>query len=126
MSTSAHTPVMLAEVVAALARKPGGIYVDGTFGGGGWSRAILAAGECTVWGLDRDAAAPAPPAEAAPDERSWWYLRDGARQGPVAFDLLRTLWRSGAVDGGTLVWTTGMPEWVSIQTLPDLESALDA
>jgi 16S rRNA (cytosine1402-N4)-methyltransferase len=36
-----HQPVLLAEAVAALAIKPDGIYVDGTFGRGGHSRAIL-------------------------------------------------------------------------------------
>jgi 16S rRNA (cytosine1402-N4)-methyltransferase len=36
-----HTPVLLREAVDALAVKPGGIYVDGTFGRGGHSRLIL-------------------------------------------------------------------------------------
>jgi 16S rRNA (cytosine1402-N4)-methyltransferase len=50
----AHVPVMLDEVLAALAPKDGGIYIDGTFGAGGYSRAILAAADCTVWAIDRD------------------------------------------------------------------------
>src|SRR5690606_13795716 len=32
----------------------GGVYLDGTFGAGGYSAAILQAAECTVWGIDRD------------------------------------------------------------------------
>ncbi|MFD2160999.1 16S rRNA (cytosine(1402)-N(4))-methyltransferase RsmH [Paradesertivirga mongoliensis] len=36
-----HNPVMLAECIDALAIKPGGVYVDVTFGGGGHSREIL-------------------------------------------------------------------------------------
>jgi len=52
-----HTPVMVNEVVAALAVRDGGVYVDGTFGVGGYSRAILAAAPgCTVWATDRDPA----------------------------------------------------------------------
>jgi 16S rRNA (cytosine1402-N4)-methyltransferase len=57
MSATVHKPVMVEEVVAALAPKDGDVYLDGTFGGGGWSRAILAKSDCRVVGLDRDAAA---------------------------------------------------------------------
>ncbi|KAA5604567.1 16S rRNA (cytosine(1402)-N(4))-methyltransferase RsmH [Roseospira marina] len=50
-----HVPVMGAEVVDALAVRDGGVYVDGTFGAGGYSRAILAAAPtCVVWAVDRD------------------------------------------------------------------------
>lgn len=49
-----HVPVLLREVIALLAPRDGGIYVDGTFGLGGYSRAILEATRCTVWGIDRD------------------------------------------------------------------------
>lgn len=51
---SGHAPVMLAEVLAALNPKAGQTIVDGTFGGGGYTRAILAAADCKVIGLDRD------------------------------------------------------------------------
>ena len=52
-----HVPVMLGEVIAALSPRDGGIYVDGTFGAGGYSRALLESSRCTVWGIDRDPAA---------------------------------------------------------------------
>lgn len=51
---SAHKPVMLTEMLTALAPCDDGIYVDGTFGAGGYSRAILAAAHCTVYALDQD------------------------------------------------------------------------
>jgi 16S rRNA (cytosine1402-N4)-methyltransferase len=57
VASSAHKPVMLSEVIAALAPKNGGVYVDATFGAGGYSRAILAAADCTVYGFDRDPSA---------------------------------------------------------------------
>jgi len=45
---------MLTEVVETLSPKQGGSYVDGTFGGGSYSRAILEAADCRVLGIDRD------------------------------------------------------------------------
>jgi 16S rRNA (cytosine1402-N4)-methyltransferase len=48
-----HTPVLLAEVIDALAPVPGETHVDGTFGAGGYSRALLASG-ATVYAFDRD------------------------------------------------------------------------
>ena len=53
-SRVAHRPVMLTEVLAVLSPRPGRVYVDGTFGAGGYSRAILDAADCTVWAIDRD------------------------------------------------------------------------
>ena len=49
-----HVPVMLREVLEALSPTNGESYVDGTFGGGGYSRAILEAADCRVLGIDRD------------------------------------------------------------------------
>lgn len=52
-----HVPVMLNEAVAALSIREGGVYLDGTFGAGGYTRAMLEGADCTVIGLDRDPAA---------------------------------------------------------------------
>lgn len=49
-----HLPVLLNEVLHYLAPQPGGVYVDGTFGAGGYTRAILGAAECRVVAIDRD------------------------------------------------------------------------
>jgi 16S rRNA (cytosine1402-N4)-methyltransferase len=48
-----HIPVLLDEVIGALAISPGETHVDGTFGAGGYSRAMLAAG-ANVIAFDRD------------------------------------------------------------------------
>ena len=71
MSAALHITVLLEEAVEALAIKPDGVYVDGTFGRGGHSRAVLArlgpngkliaegsplrAGACAVFGFCRGA-----------------------------------------------------------------------
>lgn len=57
-STFSHRPVMVAEIVALFAPVPEGVVVDATVGGGGHSRALLAAHQrLRVIGLDRDAEA---------------------------------------------------------------------
>lgn len=53
MSASPHTSVLLDEVIANLAVGPGDTVVDGTFGAGGYSRALLATGAKVV-AFDRD------------------------------------------------------------------------
>ena len=57
-----HVPVLLDEVMAAMAVDEGDVVIDATFGAGGYSRALLDAG-ATVHGFDRD---PDAVAEAAP------------------------------------------------------------
>ena len=49
-----HVPVLLNEAVDALAVAPGEIHVDGTFGAGGYSKAILEKGAAHVFAFDRD------------------------------------------------------------------------
>lgn len=56
--SAAHVPVMLAEVIAGLAPAPGDTVVDGTFGAGGYTAALLEAG-ARVMAFDRDPAAVA-------------------------------------------------------------------
>lgn len=104
MNAARHQPVLLADVVAALGAdnlgpRDGAIYVDGTFGAGGYTRAILEAANCTVFAIDRD-----PDAIAGADDL---LRRYGARlqviQGRFG-DMLRLLRDRGiqSVQGVTL------------------------
>ncbi len=65
-SGAPHVPVLLDEVVVALAPAPGETIVDATFGAGGYTRALLAGG-ARVIAFDRDPDAIAAGRAAAPD-----------------------------------------------------------
>ena len=49
-----HVPVLLDEVLAALQPVDGGVYLDGTFGGGGYAARVLDSARCTLFAIDRD------------------------------------------------------------------------
>lgn len=61
--SSVHVPVMVDEVVTALAPRDSGVYVDATFGAGGYTRAILDKARCSVLAIDRDPEAAARAAD---------------------------------------------------------------
>ncbi|MFN4113861.1 MAG: 16S rRNA (cytosine(1402)-N(4))-methyltransferase RsmH [Sphingomonadaceae bacterium] len=67
MTGAPHIPVLLDEVVAALAPQDGKVIVDATYGAGGYSRALLAAG-ARVYAFDRDPDA----IEAGASEEAHW------------------------------------------------------
>src|SRR5262249_59520289 len=52
-----HIPVLVRPAVELLAARAGGVYVDATFGAGGYSRALLAASDVRIIGIDRDPSA---------------------------------------------------------------------
>ena len=60
-----HIPVLVPSVVDFLNARDGGVYIDATFGAGGYSRAMLGAANCQVIAIDRDPAAIAAGAALA-------------------------------------------------------------
>ena len=54
MATGGHVPVLVGAVLAALSPRDDAVYVDATFGSGGYSEALLAAARCRVVAIDRD------------------------------------------------------------------------
>ena len=67
--TAPHVPVLVSEVIAALALHGGETVVDGTFGAGGYTRAMLSAGTGRVIGFDRDPDAIEAGRSLVPDRR---------------------------------------------------------
>ena len=80
-----HVPVLVDQVIAALALREGDTAVDGTFGAGGYTRAMLGAGAGRVIAFDRD-----------PDAID---ARPFARPGPPPHPCQRTLQPDGPSAG---------------------------
>jgi 16S rRNA (cytosine1402-N4)-methyltransferase len=72
-TTAPHVPVLVNQVIAALALHEGDTAVDGTFGAGGYTRAMLAAGAGRVIGFDRDPDAIEVGGSLVPDR----YVQEG-------------------------------------------------
>jgi 16S rRNA (cytosine1402-N4)-methyltransferase len=72
-----HAPVLLAEAMEALALHDGGVYVDATFGGGGYSREMLARAATRVIAYDRDPDAIARGADLSQSAKGKFTLHQG-------------------------------------------------
>ncbi|GAA4011083.1 16S rRNA (cytosine(1402)-N(4))-methyltransferase RsmH [Sphingomonas swuensis] len=93
----AHKPVLVDEVVAGLAIVPGEVHVDGTFGAGGYTRAMLGAGAGRVIAFDRDPDAIATGPSLVPDSRLTLVHERFSAMGEVLAEM-----GAAPVDGITL------------------------
>lgn len=91
-----HIPVLCAEVLEALQPRDGGVYVDGTFGAGGYTRAILEAAESRVIAIDRDPDAILAGAGLVEEFEGRLQLKEGT------FSEMADLAGDDPVDGVTL------------------------
>ena len=98
----AHVPVLCVEAVEALCPRADAVYVDGTFGGGGYTTALLEAASCTVVAIDRD---PAAVARAAPLQARFAH-RLHAVEGRFG-ELDRLAQAQGAAQGAGTARATG-------------------
>jgi len=101
-----HSPVLLTEVLEALALRFGGKYVDGTIGGAGHAAGILKGiGEAGwLWGIDRDGAALTAAAERLAPFRGRFELRKGG------FDRMAEWVSEGEADGVLLDLGVSSPQ----------------
>jgi 16S rRNA (cytosine1402-N4)-methyltransferase len=88
-----HIPVMLTEMLATLRPRDGAVYLDGTFGGGGYARAILGHANCCVWAIDRDETAIARGAALAAEYPGRLHLLHGCFG-----DMLSLLTKAGLIN----------------------------
>lgn len=94
MSAAPHVPVLLDEVLRQLEPREGGLYIDGTFGAGGYARAVLGIHGTRVLGIDRD-----PTARDAADLLKRAYPKRFAfAEGPFSLmeDVIERAGSSGA------------------------------
>ena len=105
MNTQTHITVMLQEAVQALAIRPDGIYVDGTFGRGGHSKLILSQlGEAgRLWVFDKDPRAIAAAQELAKSDARVQVVHD-------SFKTMSVHLPKGSVDGVLLDLGVSSPQ----------------
>ena len=93
MHAAVHIPVMLPEVIHALSPRSAEVYVDGTFGAGGYTRAILETTNCQVYAIDRDPAAIARGKAMQEEFKGRLHLLEGK------FGDMKALLKAANVDG---------------------------
>ncbi len=54
---------------------------------------------------------------------TWHYMKNGAQNGPVTVDEVRSLLTSGGLNSDALVWREGLAGWVPANTLPEFSGA---
>ncbi|CAL2102306.1 SPFH domain-containing protein [Tenacibaculum sp. 190130A14a] len=59
-----------------------------------------------------------------PNQPQYFYAVNGQQAGPVNYEALKGLFAGGSINAETLVWKQGMPNWASLQSVPELQNLL--
>ncbi len=94
-----HVPVLARSALELLRPRDGGIYIDGTFGAGGYTSAVLDAADTQVIGIDRDRSAVAAGADLVERAGGRLTLVEGRFSG---LDAIARRFGHAAVDGVVL------------------------
>ena len=54
------------------------------------------------------------------DKNDWWYEKNGEKKGPFTFTTIGSFIDQGEIDPETLIWRTGMQDWVAARTMSQL------
>lgn len=110
MGKNRHQPVLLEEAVEALQIKPDGVYLDGTFGRGGHSRAVMArlTEQGRLFSLDRDPEALAAGMELA-EQDPRFHIDQGNYAEMERYVLAWGL--EDGLDGICWTWAFLLPSW---------------
>ncbi len=77
LTDDAHQPVMISEVLDVMQPENGAVYLDATFGAGGYSRGLLQKANCEIYAIDRDPATEIFAAELAKKFPERFYFIEG-------------------------------------------------
>jgi membrane protease subunit (stomatin/prohibitin family) len=111
----AYTQYQTANAIPEAAANPGGLA------GAGASLAMgMAMGNAMQQGLhDQQTVAPAGP-PPLPKKASYFVALNGQQAGPFDVSAFSDKITAGTITRDTLVWTTGMPNWVAVSLVPEL------
>ena len=121
-------PLSRAQIVAMMRRNRLGRHHEISADGVVWSRVAdipeltghWAADEQRVDRLSPVQIHPEPALTVEPATADWFYASGTTQLGPVTLDAIRTLLANHSIDGATLVWKKGQPDWIPAKLIPEL------
>ncbi|MFG1926095.1 SPFH domain-containing protein [Cryptosporangium sp. NPDC048952] len=114
-----YTKFQTANAIEDAANNPGGGAGEGFGLGLG-----MAAGQRMAQSLNPPAQAPAAGPPPLPAQAQWYLGVGGQQAGPYDEAALAAQVRSGSLTRSTLVWKTGMAQWVPAEQVPELAAVL--